>query len=368
MDDLKLPLNFGLEDLYENANNNAAFLLAGGERFGAASLMLGFHSPVIKEKYIKQGILEIEADEFSLAAVKAVCEAMYCGHLQITRQIFRDVNKMVQVFQITWMLPKCGQYFEEALGEAVTQDSEEDFKFLFEEAVYFSEVGKSGSLLEVWKDKTGEKRYNDFARNYLKSAADIPHFSLETLIGLTSDLSVFLESILNRIKETDSTLDNVSRFLLINIDLLECIEYHPDKIVEIFNILLENEDSPDWRMLNKMYRDVTQQFVTKQRKGKTAVSQSTVAVADVPIVNLFRDWEEVSIYKMLENVSAVSHNLYMVLEFLWCTKMQLTHSVIRKLVELRRENNWGPVHTQFVHFLDHYQRDYWGSGDSKARI
>ena len=126
VEDLKLPLNFGLEDLYEHANNNAAFLLAGGERFGAASLMLGLHSPVIKEKYIKQGILEIEAEEFSLAAVKSVCEAMYCGRLNITRRIFRDVNKMVHVFKVTWMFPKCVQYFEGALVEAVNQDSAED--------------------------------------------------------------------------------------------------------------------------------------------------------------------------------------------------------------------------------------------------
>ena len=366
VNELQLPLNFGLDDLYERNNNNAAFILADGKRFGASSLMLGYHSPVIKEKYIKQGILEIDADEFSFEAVKAVCEAMYCGGLDITRKSFRDVNKMCHVFQVTWMLPKCLEFFERALGDAVDGDSDADLKFLFEEAVYFSEHGRSGSLLDAWMEKSGERRYRGFTKKYLESAADISEFTLKTLIDLTNDRSVFLKNIHSRIIGTHSVLDNVSRFLLKNLNLLECFEQHPGPIVEIFNMLLDNEEAPDWRMLYNLYREVTQEYFVKQSKGKTVVPQLAVAVADQPIPNLFNKLEEivtlghVSVESQLEKVAAImSSNLYMVLEYIVCSTVTVTDSVSRKLLELKRERKWDPIPCQF---LDSFNSDFLSSG------
>ena len=69
-DELKPPLNFVLDDLYEENNNDVAFVLLSGDRFGASSAVLGHHSAMIKERYIQEGILEIEADEFSYDTVK----------------------------------------------------------------------------------------------------------------------------------------------------------------------------------------------------------------------------------------------------------------------------------------------------------
>ena len=119
---LQLPLNFGLDDLYEPNNNNAAFIFPDGKRFGASSLMLGFQSPVIKEKYIKEGILEIDADEFSYEAIKTFVEAMYCGHLNLTKGNFRELNKMCHVFQVAWMSAKCLEYFEAVIDESEDLD------------------------------------------------------------------------------------------------------------------------------------------------------------------------------------------------------------------------------------------------------
>ena len=147
--ELQLPLNFGLEDLYVHSNNNAAFIVENGKRFGASSLMLGIHSPVIKEKYVKEGILEIEADDFSYDTVKTVTEAMYCGQLRITRENYREVNKMCHVFQVKWMSTKCLEFFEVAFEDS--QDSGSNIRYLFDEAVYFSQHGRSASLLAIWK-------------------------------------------------------------------------------------------------------------------------------------------------------------------------------------------------------------------------
>ena len=241
--DLQLPLNFGLADLYEPNNNNAAFIFADNQRFGASSLMLGYHSPVIKEKYIKEGILEIEADEFSYDTIKTFVEGMYCGHLEITNENFREINKMSHVFQVTWMSSKCLEYFEEAFVEFA--DSDEELKKLFDEAAYFNEHARSGTLLELWKEKTGGEGRKTFIREYLETFTDLSNFRLDTIISLTDDHSVFLGFISERISDTNSVLDGISRYLLLNIDLVGSFEYHAERITDIFDTLLDNEQSPE---------------------------------------------------------------------------------------------------------------------------
>ena len=383
--ELKLPTNFGLDALYETNNNNAAFLLENGERFGASSLMLGLHSPVLKNKYIKEGILDIGADEFSAGAVRVFVEAMYCGNLDISTENFRDVNKICHVYDVKWMSSRCTQFFEGGFDETGAHDSDGMKRFLFDEAVYFCEQANSGSLLELWKKKTGDEKRNNFIRNYLKSASYLPEFTLETVLGLTNDHSVFLEHIRGGISETNPNLDNISRYLLLHINLVECFLDHAAVITDIFDILLENEDSADWKMLYKLYRRVTKEYLVKQSGSKVVVAESAVAVCkyqSIPnLLNIDRykhkqedeenynremNYDELKIY--LENSAALSSSLYIYLELAYklqgfyidCYEQEQWELTSEEVYLLCREvasrKNWGPVHPDF-NFQPYYREE-----------
>ena len=346
INELQLPLNFELEDLYVISNNNAAFLLENGKRFGASSIILGFHSPVIKEKYVKQGILEIDADDFSYDTVKTVVEAMYCGQLRITRENFREVNKMCHVFQVTWMSTKCLEFFVGAFEDP--QDSESNIKDLFDEAVYFCQHGKSASLLEIWKDKTGEENHCDMLRGYLEPESYYSDFVLRTLIDLTADHFVLLDHIRDRTSKTNHNLDNVSRYLLNNIDLVGCFERHATRSTEIFDLLLDDEDSADWRMLYKLYRTVSKECLIRQSKETAVCSNS--ADPDKTIPNLFHSSVRTgTIEEIIERAGAVSCNIYMVIESI--IEYRATPNIIRIIQTLIREKGWSPAH---YNFLDTY--------------
>ena len=336
-----------------HSNNNAAFLLENGKRFGASSLMLGIHSPVIKERYVKEGILEIEADDFSFDTVKTVVEAMYCGLLVITRDNFREVNKMCHVFQVRWMSMKCMGFFEEAFEDS--QDSESNTKNLFDEAVYFSEHGRAAFLLAVWKEKTGEEKRCDMLRGFLEPGTGYSDFVLKTLIDLTADHSVFLDHIRDRTSKstTNHNLDNVSRYLLNNIDLVGCFERHATRSTEIFDALLEDEDSADWRMLIKLYRKVSKECLIRQSK-ETAVC-SKFGVPDVTIPNLFHDLNQSgAVREVIETAGAVSCNLYMFIEAISMNGVANSPWAKRTLHTLIRERGFSPVHSNFLDTIGQY--------------
>ena len=237
---------------------------------------------------------------------------MYSGHLNITRENFREVNKICHVFNATWMSAKCVEFFADSLRES--KDSYSDLKDLFGEAMYFCEEGRSVSLVELWKNTTGGKRWDVFTREYLEYGTNFSDFVLKTFVDQTRYHSIFLDYIISdRISKANSDLDRVSKYLIQNMNMVGCFEYHAERITEIFDILLDNEECTDWRMLNNLYRRVSKEFMVKQSKEKTAVLVSMSQL----IPHLFHKEEEVvkgnNVEIDLENAAALSSNLFMVL-------------------------------------------------------
>ena len=324
--------------------------------------MLGFHSPVIKEKYIKAGILEIDADEFSLGSVTMFVEAMYSGQLDLTRASFREVNKLSHVFQVTWLLSKCRDYF----GSAFDAEDSKDVEFAFEEAMYFSEHGRSGSLLEIWKDKVREDRRVVLIEEYLSTHPNLCEFTLKYLVDITRDHAVFVTHIRGSISETNTVLDRVSKFLLMSVNLVGCIETGSgDIICEIFDILLENTESADWKMLKTKYKTLMNEFFkefNKHKSGKSVAAKSIQSYQHFPNLVTLSFGLDVKGLKTIEKVAAVSCNLYMVLEFINVEDIDVTASLIHKLHGLVSERGWRPVHSQFLESL------YWMSDEEKDML
>ena len=191
-------------------------------------------------------------------------------------------------------------------------------------------------------------------RGYLEPGSDYLEFVLKTLIDLTADHSVFLDHIRKRISnsKTDNNLDNVTRYLLNNIDLVGCFELYTSRSTEIFDQLLDDEDSSDWKMLNKLYRKVLKECLVRHSK-ETAVC-SKVAVPYITLPNLFHDsvqwdWDlQVQVDELIAESGAVSCNLYMVIETLDCYGIIFNPNIIHILQTLIREKGWSPVHYRFL--------------------
>ena len=332
--------------------------------------MLGVHSPVIMERYIKAGILDIDAIEFSHGTMQTFVEAMYCGIFEITKENFRELNKLCHVFEVTWMLSKCREYFEGALDKS--KDSEDDLGFLFEEAVYFSEQGKSITLLHIWKGMVGKEKWICFVGKYFSSSPTVSEFTLKCIVEITEDHSVFVRNIRDGLNtEPNTDLNRVSKYLLLNINFIRCLCEHKDEVFELFDVLLENENSSDWKVVNKLYRRVSKDVINHQAKRikveeEISVyfpSRKTLLNQDFP--NLFHSLREVANieYGEYENsqdaeldivleATDVSCSLYMLLEYMENQNDVISDSVIKRLPRLRKEKGWGPVHPQFICNLD----------------
>ena len=55
----------------------------------------------------------LDMDDFQEPAVQCFIVAAYVGELEdINKDIFRDVNKMSHVFDVSWLEERCGEYFK----------------------------------------------------------------------------------------------------------------------------------------------------------------------------------------------------------------------------------------------------------------
>ena len=139
---------------------------------------------------------------------------------------------------------------------------------------------------------------------------------------------------------------------------MDYFDEHAELIAEIFDILLENEESDDWRMLHKLYRRVTKEY-TISISGKRRCTESSVVIKYQSFPNLFHTEEHIDRVqfdenKPLECLAAVSCNLYMVLEYVARTREVSDSNQVskRKLEKLRKEKGWSPVHPRFVENLE----------------
>ena len=60
-------------------------------------------------------------DDFSGAAVKMFLESLYTGEVEPNKELFRDVNKMANVFNVSWLTSKCENYFCDLVQNAGTR-------------------------------------------------------------------------------------------------------------------------------------------------------------------------------------------------------------------------------------------------------
>ena len=99
---------------------------------------------------------------------------MDSGNLEITTGNFRYVHKLCHVFDVEWMLTKCTDFYQELIETPSEVPTRNSIEFLFGEATYLCEAGRSSNLLKIWISKMAERDEME-CRKYIR-IQELPEF------------------------------------------------------------------------------------------------------------------------------------------------------------------------------------------------
>eukprot|EP00116_Pleurobrachia_bachei_P003335 sb/3463597/ len=153
-----VPMNFGRQYLDFKGLCDLELTCNEGEVIKASSFPLALNSPVVRELVGTQLIKELDLEEFSCRSVLTFVEACYTGTLSISRDNFREVNKLSAVFKVQWLVDDCLKFYTR-LCSGMNENSLEEAWFLFDEASYMLKERNNKDLGEILK--TGLRPFPD---------------------------------------------------------------------------------------------------------------------------------------------------------------------------------------------------------------
>ena len=270
---VNVPMNFG-KHLRDSPTHNTLKINTskGGEVF-ASSVILSFNSPVIDHMTTTLHMTSVDMLEFSEAAVQVFVDAAYSGTVEgLTKEVFRDVNKIANVFEMSWLVDKCVDYFK-LLADAVKQPLYDDLLFLLEEAGYASHHLNDQHLLTLTIQKIESLKYKqEFLRQYLENAEMILSLEdLDVVIKLAGpDVHIVVQAIvyeLTKYFEMDMPfLPESFQYLLENSNLCLCRQTDKDLFEKLFDMLSSLPDQY-LRWTFELHRRFKTEDVTKSDKS-----------------------------------------------------------------------------------------------------
>eukprot|EP00116_Pleurobrachia_bachei_P002651 sb/3462913/ len=145
-----VPMNFGRQYLDFKGLCDLELTCNEGEVVKASSFPLALNSPVVRELVGTQLIKEVDLEEFSCRSVLTFVESCYTGSLSISRDNFREVNKLSVVFKVQWLIDDCLKFYTR-LCSGMNENSLEEVWFLFDEASYILKERNNKDLGETLK-------------------------------------------------------------------------------------------------------------------------------------------------------------------------------------------------------------------------
>ena len=313
-----VPMNFGRHLLSSPTHNTLKLNTSEGGVVYASSVILSFNSPVIDHMTTTLHMTSVDMLEFSETAVKVFVDAAYSGIVEgLNRDIFRDVNKMANVFEVSWLAGECAQYFSE-IADSVQAASYKELLYLFDEAAFVFEHLGTKEFLKIAIRKIEMLEWKQqFLNEYLFNAEGLSTKKLDMVIKLAGgQVYCVVKTLCTQLTEqlggqnTIIKLSDHSRYLLDNIDLHSCRQSDPALFEELFNILEklpENVDNLKWTY--QLYRN------SHTNNLLSMVSRSN------DIANLYMNGIdfEMSFNELLDWISSsgMVRNILMAIEAVW---------------------------------------------------
>ena len=278
---VNVPMNFGKHLRDSPTHNTLKINTSEGGEVLASSVILSFNSPVIDHMTTTLHMTSVDMLEFSEAAVQVFVDAAYSGTAEgLTKELFRDINKIAYVFEMSWLVEKCADYFRILVD---SEKSRQDLWFLLQEAEYVSENLKKQDLLDLTVKKiesVGCKQ--EFLEKYLKEVQKLPPKKLDVVIKLAgSDVHIVVQVVVKQLTElfkvqtTTLKLPESYQYLLENSNLSLCRQTDKDLFEKLFDVL---SSLPDEYM--RWTFELHRKFKTEPTKtGKTAADEKKLSPA-----------------------------------------------------------------------------------------
>ena len=275
-----VPMDFGRHLRESPSHNNLKLNTSDRGEVWASSVILSFNSPVIDHMTTTLHMTSVDMLEFSEAAVQVFVDAAYSGTVEgINRKIFRDINKMANVFEVCWLVLKCSEYFS-GLVDSVTSGIYEELLFLFEEACFvYENLKKNLRFLTMVAVKIDQdlKWKEQFLEKYLENAGRLSTKKLDLVRALAGDdVNYIVQPLVNQLKELfkvqGPSLPVSFHHLLDTIDLDICLETNGILFNELFDLLRELPDNKNLRWTLDLLRQSTERMISQKHTSSTCAT------------------------------------------------------------------------------------------------
>ena len=236
-----VPMDFGRHLIGSPTHSNLKLNTSEGGEVLASSVILSFNSPVIDNMTTTLHMTSVDMLEFGKAAVQLFVDTAYSGTAEgITQELFRDINKMANVFEVSWLIKTCAGYFTK-VADSVKTPSYNKLLYLFEEAAFVSESLKTKDFLTVASEKIKMlKVKQQFIEKYLDNAARLSTQRLDIVIELAgTEVNFVVQKLTSQLSELvlEHGLPNHCQYLLDNSDLSLCRENNRVIFDQLFDVL-----------------------------------------------------------------------------------------------------------------------------------
>ena len=225
---VQVPMDFGVHLRTSPTHNTLKLNTSEGGEVLASSVILSFNSPVIDHMTTTLHMTSVDMLQFSETAVQVFVDAAYSGTAEgINREIFRDINKMANVFEVAWLVEKCSEYFTEVTNSIKTP-SYSELLYLFDEACFVYENINKKDYIELANDKIQELSTKKLDM-IIELAGSEVKFIVQTLVNQLTE----------KFKVQGPCLPTSCKYLLEHMDLSVCVKSEESGFYQLFEILQE---------------------------------------------------------------------------------------------------------------------------------
>ena len=257
---------------------------------------------------------QLEMNDFEPDMVALFLTLLEDGKLtQLQTSQFRELHKMATVFKVTWLKQECRNWLftwlerkddsekEEAGGEENVKtvekpgknksgkernkDTYEDLFFVFEECLFVLRKweGAEMDMMETFMAKRAGKDNSSFVAKYLENFAKLDTIQLGWMLKMeVTNMTIFLEPLLIYIANKES-LDHRIRFILKNIDLVNCCLHNRQTFDDLFRGLRSMKELTrvDTGFILELYMETMESILAKTMKSKKSVVLTTTSLSEI---------------------------------------------------------------------------------------
>ena len=104
---VKVPMDFGVENLQSPVHNNIELLVSEDEVVKANSLILSYNSSVFYDLFFKRLSTSIDVTSYTKNSVDQFVKCLYSGKVTINRDSFRELIELADMFSVDWFIEQC---------------------------------------------------------------------------------------------------------------------------------------------------------------------------------------------------------------------------------------------------------------------